>query len=105
MKLRMPILVLVIVLIGGSIFTLVVYFSNQDISQITDQYKKLENYTMELEKLIEYNQKILEDLESQLRNSDDASIEQINQEIEIIKHVINENKNELERIIEQLSEM
>ena len=38
-------------------------------------------------------------------NSDDVNINQINNEIEVLKQVINENKSELEQIITKLSEI
>ena len=51
------------------------------------------------------NQDVLEDLESQITNSDDVHIEQINEEIKIINQVIEENKAELEQVIAKLSQM
>jgi hypothetical protein len=48
---------------------------------------------------------MLEDLEFQIRNPDDVHLEQINDEINVIKQVINENKEELEQIIKKLSEL
>ena len=38
-------------------------------------------------------------------NLGDENLAQINEEIEIIKRVINENKKELEQVIEKLSKM
>jgi len=48
---------------------------------------------------------MLGDLETQIKNSDDVHLEQINDEIEVIKRVINENKQELEQVINRLSQM
>ena len=45
----------------------------------------------------------LKDLENQIKNSDDVNVAQINNEINVIKRVINENKLELEQIISKLS--
>ena len=98
-------------IVGGSIFAALGYFTNQELGDIAElpeiksQYEKLENYKKELEKINQNNQQILADLESQITNSDDENLAQINEEIEVIKRVINENKNELEQVIEKLSEM
>ena len=84
------------------------FLTNQnydEIPEISSQYEKLEQYKNELEKINLYNQKILQDLEEQIRNSDDINLDQINQEIDVIKKVINENKAELEDIIKKLSQM
>lgn len=84
------------------------FFTNQtfiEISEITAQIEKLEIYKSELEKLHQSNLQILEDLESQIVNSDDVYLEQINAEIDIIKQVIIENKEELEHVINRLSQM
>ena len=108
---RISIIALIIVIVGGSIFAALGYFTNQEfgniaeLPEIKNQYEKLENYKIELEKINQNNQKILTDLESQITNSDDENLAQINEEIEVIKRVINENKKELEQVIEKLSEM
>lgn len=110
-KLRISIIALIMAVMGGSIFAALGYFTNQDLGDIAEipeiksQYEKLENYKIELEKINQNNQKILTDLESQIANSDDANLAQINEEIQVIKRVINENKKELEQVIGKLSEM
>ena len=71
--------------------------------QVSNQYENLEKYKNELEKINQYNQDILKDLENQIKNSDDVNVAQINNEINVIKRVINENKLELEQIISKLS--
>ncbi|MEK0382180.1 MAG: hypothetical protein QQN48_03965, partial [Nitrosopumilus sp.] len=71
----------------------------------SNQYENLEKYKYELEKINQYNQQILKDLEKQIKNSTDIHLEPINEEIIIIKQVVNENKEELERVIEKLSQM
>jgi len=65
----------------------------------------LEIYKSELEKLHQSNLEILGDLESQIVNSDDIHLEQINAEINVIKQVITENKEELEQVINRLSQI
>ena len=108
MKLRLTIIILIIALIVGSIIITTGFISNSkyvEVSYITNQYENLLKYKNELEKINQYNQKILNDLENEIKNSDDVNINQINNEIEVLKQVINENKSELEQIITKLSEI
>ena len=65
----------------------------------------MESYKNELEKINQQNQKILNDLEDQIKNSDDVHIDQINDEIKVIKRVIEENKAELEQVLTKLSQI
>ena len=44
-------------------------------------------------------------MENKIKNSDDIHLDQINEEIEVIKRVIDQNKAELEQVITKLSEM
>jgi hypothetical protein len=84
------------------------FFTNQEsigISEITDQIHNLEIYQSELEKIHQSNLQILKDLENQIISSDDIHLEQINAEIDIITQVIVENKDELEQVINRLSQM
>ncbi|GBH34889.1 hypothetical protein NZNM25_16800 [Nitrosopumilus zosterae] len=106
-KLRSSIVILIAVVIVGSVVIILGFLTNQEyveISEISNQYEKLENYKNELEKINQYNQQILEDLEEQIKNSDDSSLEQIRKEIDVVKRVINDNKVELEKVIERLSQ-
>ena len=105
---RLSLVALIVVLIVGSIVISVGFLTNQEyveISEIPNQYEKLENYKNELEKINQHNQQILEDLENQIENSNDTKLDQINEEVAIIKQVINENKAELENVIQKLSQM
>ncbi len=105
---RLSIVVLIVVLVIGSIVASLGFLINQgyvEISEITNQIEKLETYKNELEKINQYNQQILKDLEEQFRNSDDVHLDQINEEIAVIKQVVNENKEELERVIKKLSQI
>ena len=105
---RSSVIVLISVLIVGSIVISLGFFTNQkyvEIPEIPNQYENLEKYKNELEKINQYNQQVLEDLEEQFKNSDDVHLDQINEEIEVIKRVINENKEELEQVIQKLSKM
>ena len=108
MKLRLTIIILIIALIAGSIIITTGFISNSkyvEVSDITNQYENLLKYKNELEKINQYNQEILKDLEYQITNSDNVNINQINDEINVVKRVINENKLELEQIITKLSQM
>ncbi len=105
---RLSIVVLILVLAVGSIVILLSFLTNQEyveISEISNQYENLEKYKNELEKINQYNQQILEDLEGQIKNSTDIHLDSMNEEIVVIKQVVNENKEELERVIEKLSQM
>jgi len=105
--LRLSIVVIITVLAIVSAIILLGFFTNQEfieISEITAQIENLEIYKSELEKLHQSNLQILEDLETQIVNSD-VHLEQINVEIDIIKQVITENKKELEHVINRLSQI
>jgi DNA anti-recombination protein RmuC len=106
--LRSSIIVLIAVLSVGSVVISLGFLTSQeylDVSEISNQYKKLETYKNELEKINQRNQQVLHDLEGQIQNSDDVPIDEIYEEIETIKQVIDENKVELEQIITKLSQI
>ncbi len=93
---RLSIVVLISVLAVGSIVIFLGFLTNQEyveIPEISNQYENLEKYKDELEKIKQYNQQILEDLEEQFKNSDDVHLDQINKEIAVIKRVVNEPTN------------
>ena len=105
---RLSIVALIVVLAVGSAVILLGFLTNQEyveVSEITNQIKKLEIYKNELDKINQLNLQMLEDLETQITNSDDVHFEQINDEIDVIKQVINDNKEELEQIIKKLSQI
>jgi predicted PurR-regulated permease PerM len=106
--LRLSIIIIFAVLAIGSAVIVLGFFTNQEyvkVSEITNQIENLEIYKSELEKLHQSNLQILKDLETQIINSDDIHLEQINAEIDVIKQVITENKGELEQVINRLSQM
>ena len=108
MKLRLTIVVLIIVLIAGGIIITTGFISNSkyvEFPQVSNQYENLEKYKNELEKINQSNFEMLQDLESQIKNSDNVHLEQITEEIEVINQVITENSAELEQVIEKLSEI
>ena len=105
---RLSIIVLIVVLAVGSLVISLGFLTNQNYDEIpkfSNQYEELEKYKNELEKINQYNQQILKDLEKSIKNSDDVHLEQINEEIAIIKQVIDDNTKELEQIIKKLSQM
>lgn len=105
---RLTIIILIAVLSVGSVVVSLGFLTTPeylDVPEISSQYEKLEKYKNELEKINQYNQKVLNDLENQIKNSDDVHIDQINEEIKVIKRVIKENKAELEQVISKLSQM
>ena len=105
---RLTIIILIAILsVGGIVISLGFLTSQEyiDVPEISDQYEKLEKYKNELEKINQYNQEVLEDLEDQIKNSDDVHLDQINEEIKVIKRVIEENTAELEQVITKLSQM
>ncbi len=103
---RLAIIVLIAVLVIGTVVISFGYLPNQNYVQIIEKsnpYEKLQNYKEELEKINQYNQQLLSELEAKLVNSDYIHLEQLNQEIEVLKRVINDNKAELEQVIKKLS--
>ena len=110
---RITIIVLIVVLVAGGIVIASGFMLNQQdrqqaedaIVEILTPYEKLEKYKNELEKINQYNQQVLEELQMQIENSDAINVEQINEEISIVKGVISENKKELEDVIQRLAEM
>jgi len=106
--LRLSIVVLVAVIVVGGMVISLGFLTNQkyvDVPEISDQYEKLENYKTELEKINQYNQQVLKNLEEEIKNSDDVHLEQINEEIAVIRKVIDENAAELEQVIKKLSQI
>jgi len=103
---KLPIIILITILIIGTIVISFGYLTNQKYVQIIEEsntYEKLQNYKEELEKINQYNQQLLSELETKIANSDDVHLEQLNQEIKVLKRVISDNKAELEQVIKKLS--
>jgi len=105
MKLRLTITFLIIALIVSCVIITDNFILNPKNVEISNQYEYLQKYKNELEKINQYNQEILKNLENQIKNSDDVNISRINDEIGVINQVINENKLELEQIIIKLSQI
>ncbi|MBC8515851.1 MAG: hypothetical protein ISR81_06075 [Nitrosopumilus sp.] len=119
---RLTVIILIAILSVSAIVISLGFLISQeyiDVPEITNQNEQLESYKNELEKINQQNQKILNelekinqqnqkvlnDLEDEIKNSDDVHIDQISNEIEVIKRVIEENKAELEQVIKKLSQM
>jgi len=102
--LRLGIIVLIAVLAGLAILGLL---ANQkyEIPEISSQYERLETYKDELEKINQHNRQLLKDLEEKIKGSDDVHLEQINEEIAVLRKVIDQNAAELEQVIKKLSQM
>jgi uncharacterized protein HemX len=105
---RLSIIVIIVVLVVGTTVILFGHITNQDYPKNivqSDPYEKLQNYKEELEKINQYNKKLLSELEDKLIQSDNSSLKQLNQEISVLKRIINDNKLELEQVIKKLSTM
>ena len=105
---RLSIIVLIAVLVVGGIVISLGFLSNEkyvQVPEISNQYEKLEKYKNELEKINQYNKQVLQELEEKIKNSDDANLEKINEELAVMRKVIDENAAELERVITKLSQM
>ena len=105
MRLTIIILILVTAIGGSAIVFGFLTNQEQEVTPDITPYEKLQNYKEELEKINQYNMKILEDLQQQIAYSDDANLEQLREEIDVLKRVISDNKAELEQVIQRLSNM
>jgi len=106
--LRLSVIVLIAVLVIGGIVISLGFLSNEkfvEVPEISNQYEKLERYKNELEKINQYNNQVLQELEEKIKNSDDANLEKINEELVVMRKVIDENAAELEQVIIKLSQI
>lgn len=104
---RLTVIVLIIILVIGTVVISFGYLTNQKYIQTIEKstsYEKLQNYKEELEKINQYNLQLLSELEGKIANSSDTHLEQLTQEIQVLKRVINDNKAELE-LVTKLSTM
>ncbi len=108
---RISIVVLIIVVaVGGSVIAFG-FLTNQEqeMPQDLTPFEKLQNYKEELEKINQYNQNVLDELEQSIADSDniegEVDLEQLQEEIKVLKRVIIENEAELEEVAQRLSEM
>jgi uncharacterized protein HemX len=106
--LRLTITIIIAVLIIGISVISVGFLFNQEDDEVVDTltpYEKLEKYKKDLEKINQYNQQILNDLEKKITESDSVHLEQLEKEIAVLKRVITDNKKEIDQVIAKLSEM
>jgi len=106
--LRLTIIIVIVALVIGISVISVGFIFNQEENEIVNNltpYEKLEKYKEDLEKINQYNQQILNDLEKKITESDSIHLEQLEKEVEVLKRVINDNKNEIEQVLTKLSEM
>jgi uncharacterized protein HemX len=106
--LRLTIIIIIAVLIIGISVISVGFLFNQEDDEVVDTltpYEKLEKYKKDLEKINQYNQQILNDLEKKITESDSVHLEQLEKEIAVLKRVITDNKKEIDQVIAKLSEM
>jgi oligoendopeptidase F len=99
---------MIAVLIIGISMISVGFLFNQEDDEVVDTltpYEKLEKYKKDLEKINQYNQQILNDLEKKITESDSVHLEQLEKEIAVLKRVITDNKKEIDQVIAKLSEM
>lgn len=108
---RITIIVLIVVVaVGGSVIAFG-FLTNQEqeMSQNLTPFEKLQNYKEELEKINQYNQNVLDKLEQRVADSGDSKdkvdLEQLQEEIKVLKRVIIENQVELEEVTQRLSEL
>lgn len=105
---RLTIIVLIIILVIGTVVISFGYLTNQKYIQTIEKstsYEKLQNYKEELEKINQHNLQLLSELEGKITNSSDTHLEQLTQEIQVLKRIINDNKAELEQVVTKLSAM
>ncbi len=105
---KLIIIILIAALLVSSVAISIGFLTSEkyiDIPEISDQYEKLSMHKNDLENINQYNQQILKDLEVKINSSDDVNLDQIYEEIEIVKQVIEDNKSELENVITKLSQM
>ena len=108
---RISIVVLIVVVaVGGSVIAFG-FLTNQEqeMAQDLTPFEKLQNYKEELEQINQYNKNVLDELEQKVAGSDniedEIDLEQLREEIKVLKRVISENEAELEEITQRLSEM
>ena len=105
---RLTILVLIVVVVVGTIVASMGFLSNEkyvEVGEIPTEYENLQNYKTELEKINQFNIEVLKDLENQIKNSDNEELNQLQEELKVLEGVIDDNKRELEEIIDKLAKM
>ena len=105
---RPTIIVLIAVVVVGGIFISLGFLNNEEnieTPKLPTEYENLQKYKTELERINQFNLDILEDLENQIKNSDNEELAQLQEELKVLERVIDDNKTELEQIIDRLAKM
>ena len=105
---RPTIIALIAVVAVGGIIASVGFLNDEkyvETPKIPTDYENLQNYKIELERINQFNLEVLEDLENQIKNSDNEELIQLREELNVLERVIDDNKKELEEIIDRLAKM
>ena len=105
---RPTIIALIVVIVVGGIFASIGFLNDEkyvETPKMPTDYENLQNYKTELERINQFNLEILEDLENQIKNSDNEELSQLQEELKVLERVIDDNKKELEEIIDRLAKM
>ena len=105
---RPTVIVLIAVVVVGGIVASLGFLNdeeNVETPEIPTDYENLQKYKTELERINQFNLQVLEDLENQIKNSDNEELVQLQEELWVLKRVIDDNKKELEEIIDKLAKM
>ena len=105
---RPTLIVLIAVVVVGGFVASMGFLNNEktvETSVLPTEYETLEKYKTELERINQFNLEVLEDLENQIKNSDNEELVQLQEELKVLERVIDDNKKELEEIIDRLAKM
>ena len=105
---RPTIIILISVVAVGGVIASMGFLNDEkyvETPKIPTDYENLQNYKIELERINQFNLEVLEDLENQIKNSDNEELTQLREELKVLERVIDDNKKELEEIIDRLAKM
>ena len=105
---RPTIIVFIAVILVGGIVASMGFLNDEkyvETPEMPSDYDNLQKYKAELERINQFNLEVLEDLENQIKNSDSEELVQLQEELKVLEMVIDENKEELEDIIDRLAIM
>lgn len=105
---RPTIIALIAVIVVGGLVASIGFLNDEkyvETPEIPTDYENLQNYKIELERINQFNLEVLEDLENRIKNSDNEELVQLQEELKVLERVIDDNKKELEEIIDRLAKM
>ena len=105
---RPTILILIAVVVVGVIIASAGFLTNEkyvEAPAAPTDYESLQKYKTELEKINQFNLEVLGNLKNQIENSDSEELNQLQEELRVLERVIDDNRNELEGIIDKLAMM